>query len=57
MEADLHRAVKRGELCLHYQSIVFLASGRMEGVEALGCAPDLLPIRMQAMLEIRRFGP
>jgi len=35
MEADLRRALDGGELVLHYQPIVALATRRMSGVEAL----------------------
>jgi diguanylate cyclase (GGDEF)-like protein/PAS domain S-box-containing protein len=35
IEHDLHRAIDRGELCLRYQPIVDLLTGRIVGVEAL----------------------
>ncbi|MEM7307058.1 MAG: GGDEF and EAL domain-containing protein [Planctomycetota bacterium] len=35
LEADLRHAVDRGELCLHYQPIVEMESGRIAGFEAL----------------------
>lgn len=35
VESDLRHATARGQMLLHYQPIVSLASGRMEGVEAL----------------------
>lgn len=35
LEADLHQALENGELSMHYQPIIDLASGRIAGMEAL----------------------
>jgi diguanylate cyclase (GGDEF) domain len=35
LEAELRQAIDHGELLLHYQPIVSVASGRLEGLEAL----------------------
>lgn len=35
LETDLRRAVEREEFCLHYQPIISLANGEIEGFEAL----------------------
>ena len=35
LESELHTAVERGQLCLHYQPKIHLPTGRVTGVEAL----------------------
>jgi diguanylate cyclase (GGDEF)-like protein len=35
IESSLHRATERGELQLHYQPVIEIATGRIDGVEAL----------------------
>lgn len=35
LEADLHKAIERGELQLHYQPQLHIQTGRVQGVEAL----------------------
>lgn len=35
LETNLRRAINNGELCLHYQPILYLETGKIAGVEAL----------------------
>ena len=54
IEACLHGALERGELCMHYQAKVDLVSGEIKGVEALmrWTHPELGPVSPATFIPI-----